>query len=352
MKRNGSVLVTGAAGFGGSHLVEHLLEHGEQVVALDQPQARPEYLAAVRGRIDYLVCDLAAGDTEVVRTALGGRQFKDVYHLAGLASVRRSFGEMRRTLEVNALATLNLLGALLRQGTPPRLLLVGSAEQYGDDPAGAAGFVEDAAQRPVSPYALSKVWQEALGCFYSRTERWPIVMTRTFNHTGPRQSPDFVCADFARQIARIELRLDEPVLRVGNLAAARDFLDVRDVVAAYRQVLERGAAGSVYNVCSGRAWSISDLLQILLGNAVIKIKVEVEVTRHRAVDIPVLLGDPNRLVREIGWEPRRAMETTLSDLLEYWRNRTAAEIHEKTESGPPPKFSTPDKLRKNAERAG
>ena len=252
MKRNGSVLVTGAAGFGGSHLVEHLLEHGEHVVALDHPQARPEHLAAVRDRIEYLACDLAGGDAEAIRAALGGREFKEVYHLAGLASVRRSFGEMRRTLEVNALATLNLLGALLRQGTPPRLLLVGSAEQYGIGPAGEAGFTEDAAQQPVSPYALSKVWQEALGGFYSRTERWPILMTRTFNHTGPRQGPDFVCADFARQIARIELRLDEPVLRVGNLAAARDFLDVRDVVAAYRLVLERGAAGSAYNVCSGR----------------------------------------------------------------------------------------------------
>lgn len=329
MMREGAVLVTGAAGFGGSHLVEHLLEHREHVVALDHPRARPDHLEAVRDRIEYLTCDLADGDAEAVRVAFGGREFKDVYHLAGLASVRRSFGEMRRTLEVNALATLNLLGALLRQGQPPRLLLVGSAEQYGTSQAGEAGFSEDAAQQPVSPYALSKVWQEALGGFYSRTERWPILMTRTFNHTGPRQGPDFVCADFARQIARIELRLDPPVLRVGNLAAARDFLDVRDVVAAYRLVLERGAAGSMYNVCSGRIWSISDLLRILLGHAVIRIKVEVEVARHRPVDIPVLLGDPRRLVRETGWEPRRAMESTLNDLLEYWRVRTAAEQRSK-----------------------
>ncbi|MHB8834758.1 MAG: GDP-mannose 4,6-dehydratase [Candidatus Methylomirabilia bacterium] len=325
MKRNGPVLVTGAAGFGGSHLVEHLLEHGEHVVALDHPEARPEHLATVRDRIEYLVCDLAGGDAEAVRSVLGGREFKEVYHLAGLASVRRSFGEMRRTLEVNALATLNLLGALLRQGTPPRLLLVGSAEQYGIGPAGGAGFSEDSAQQPVSPYALSKVWQEALGCFYARTERWPILMTRTFNHTGPRQGPDFVCADFARQIARIELRLAEPVLRVGNLDAARDFLDVRDVVAAYCLVLQRGVAGSVFNVCSGKLWRIADLLKILLGHAVIKIKVEVEVARHRPIDIPVLLGDPGRLIRETGWGPHRAMESTLNDLLEYWRERTAAE---------------------------
>jgi len=325
MKRSGSVLVTGAAGFGGSHLVEHLLEEGEHVVALDHPQARPEHLVAVRNRVDYLACDLACGDAEAVRSAFGGREFGAVYHLAGLASVRRSFGEMRRTLEVNALASLNLLGALLRQGKPPRLLLVGSAEQYGTTPAGETGLAEDAVQEPVSPYALSKVWQEALGSYYCRTERWPIFFTRTFNHTGPRQGPDFVCADFARQIARIELRLGEPVLRVGNLAATRDFLDVRDVVAAYRLVLENGAAGSAYNVCSGRAWSISELLRILLGHAVIKIKVEVEVARHRPVDIPTLHGDPGRLVRETGWQPSRTMESTLHDLLEYWRERTARE---------------------------
>lgn len=326
MKRNGLVLVTGAAGFGGSHLVEHLLEHGERVVALDHPQARTEHLAAVLERIEYLTCDLAGADAEEVRAALGGREFKEVYHLAGLASVRRSFGELRRTLEVNALATLNLLGALLRQGMPPRLLLVGSAEQYGTALAGECGIAEDAVQRPVSPYALSKLWQETLGCFYSRTERWPIVLTRTFNHTGPRQSSDFVCADFARQIARIELRLEEPVLRVGNLAAARDFLDVRDVVRAYRVVLERGEPGAAYNICSGRLWTISDLLRILLGHAVIKFKVEVEVGRHRPVDIPVLHGNPGRLVRATNWQPRHTMESTLNDLLEYWRRRTAAEI--------------------------
>jgi len=150
-------------------------------------------------------------------------------------------------------------------------------------------------------------------------------MTRTFNHTGPRQSPDFVCSDFARQIARIEFRLEPPVLRVGNLAAARDFLDVRDVVAAYRLVLERGEAGAIYNVCSGRAWPIAELLKILLAHAVIRIKVEVDVTRRRPIDIPVLHGDPGRLIRETGWEPRRGMEETLRDLLEYWRERVSDE---------------------------
>ena len=325
MSQREPVLVTGAAGFGGSHLVEHLLERECRVVALDHPASRPEHLAAVRERVEYVACDLATGGPDAVREALGGREFGAVYHLAGLASVRRSLGEIRRTLEVNAFASLNLMGALLRQGTPPRLLLVGSAEEYGPLPAGAGAVREDAPLAPVNPYALSKVWQEALGGYYARTERWPILMTRTYNHTGPRQAPDFVCADFARQIARIELHLQEPVIRVGNLAAARDFLDVRDVVGAYRRIVEQGVPGAVYNVCSGRVRSIAELLQLLLGHALLKIKVEVDVSRQRPLDVPVLHGDPGRLARDTGWAPAIELERTLGDLLAYWRGRVAAE---------------------------
>jgi GDP-4-dehydro-6-deoxy-D-mannose reductase len=323
--RRGTVLVTGAAGFGGSHLVEHLLHAGQTVVALDRPGAGPENLAAVGGRVEHLALDLAAEGPEQLHRAFGGREFRAVYHLAGFASVRRSWDDVRRTLEVNAFGTLNLMGALLRQAAPPALLLVGSAEEYGLGPGSGEALAEGDGLEPVSPYALSKVWQETLAGFYSRVERWPIHATRTFNHTGPRQSADFVCSDFARQIARIEFRLQEPVIRVGNLAAARDFLDVRDVVAAYRLILERGKPGMPYNVCSGRAWTIADLLQVLLGHAVIKIKVEVDMSRRRAVDIPKLLGDPGRLRADTGWEPRVAMEESLRDLLEHWRERTAAE---------------------------
>jgi GDP-4-dehydro-6-deoxy-D-mannose reductase len=330
--RRSPILVTGAAGFGGSHLVEHLLETGADVVALDHPDARLDNLGAVLKRIEHLPCDLAAADAEEIGRLLGPRDLGAVYHLAGLASVRRSWEDVRRTLEVNALGTLNLLGALQRRPRPPAVLLVGSAEEYGVAPGEGTAVVEDAPLAPVSPYALSKVWQEALGGYFARLERWPIHLTRTFNHTGARQSPDFVCSDFARQIARIEFRLEEPVIRVGDLTVARDFLDVRDVVGAYRLVVERGRAGVAYNVCSGRAWTIAELLNILLGHAVLKIKVEVDFSRRRPVDIPVLLGDPGRLKADTGWTPRYAMEECLRDLLEYWRVRTAEEAE-----GQPPR---------------
>lgn len=325
MRRRKQVLVTGAAGFGGSHLVAHLLDEGCEVVALDLPESPAGGLLALRDRIEYLSCDIADADGARLAEALRGREFGAVYHLAGLASVRRSWDDMRRTLQVNAFATLNLIGALVRQAKQPALLLVGSAEEYGAAKVDGAATAEDAPLSPISPYALSKVWQESLGAYYARIEHWPIFLTRTFNHTGPRQSPDFVCADFARQIARIELRLQEPVLRVGNLGAVRDFLDVRDVVAAYRLIVEKGRPGVPYNVASGTVWKIADLLQILLQHAVIKIKVEVDMSRRRAADIPALRGDPGRLCADTGWKPRIRIEETLRDLLEQWREQAAAE---------------------------
>jgi GDP-4-dehydro-6-deoxy-D-mannose reductase len=323
-KQHKNVLVTGAAGFAGSHLVDHLLGTGCRVTALDRADAPTANLAEAMGRIEYLPCDLMEEGGQL-EEQLRGREFDAVYHLAGLASVRRSWDDVRQTLKVNALGTLNLMGALLRQRTPPALLLVGSAEEYGEALGGGAATVEDAPLAPVSPYALSKVWQESLGAYYARVERWPVYFTRTFNHTGPRQSPDFVCSDFARQIARIELRLQDPVLHVGNLGASRDFLDVRDVVAAYRLVLEEGRPGVPYNVASGTVWKIADLLQVLLQHAVIKIKVEVDLTRRRTTDVPQLWGDPGRLRADTGWAPRVGVEEMLRDLLEHWRREAGAE---------------------------
>jgi GDP-4-dehydro-6-deoxy-D-mannose reductase len=326
MRDGGTVLVTGAAGFCGRHLVEDLLAQGADVVALDLQRPRLDELNRSSDRVTLVPCDLAVAGPGALEAALGGRRFSAVYHLAGLASVRRSFSDIRQTLEVNALAALTLFGALQRQDPLPPLLLVGSAEEYGPGPAEGSAFAEGMPLEPVSPYALSKVWQESLGRYYARTRRWPVLMTRTFNHTGPGQGSDFVCADFARQIARIELGLQAPVLRVGNLGAARDFLDVRDVAAAYRLVLERGSAGTVYNVCSGKTRSIAELLRLLLGHAAVAIEVAEDTSRLRPIDIPVLRGDPGLLVRETGWSPRYGMEETLRDLLGYWRGRAAAEV--------------------------
>jgi GDP-4-dehydro-6-deoxy-D-mannose reductase len=316
-------LITGVAGFGGSHLAEHLVERGFVVLGLDHPSASQANLAGIS--VEMLSADLADLDRRELNDFIGRTEPAAVFHLAGMASVRRSWDSVKETVSVNSLGTLNLLEALLGRSSRPPLLLVGSAEEYGAVPPRRQPIREDAPLAPKSPYSLSKVWQESLGSYYRRLEDWPLYMTRTFNHTGPRQNPDFVCADFARQIALIEGGGAEELIRVGNLKARRDFLDVRDVVRAYRLVVEKGRPGGIYNVCSGGKWKISELLAILLSLSSKKIRVEVDSDKIRPVDIPLLCGDPSRLRRSTGWKPKVPIEKTLGDLLEYWRIRVREE---------------------------
>ena len=175
--------------------------------------------------------------------------------------------------------------------------------------------------RPLSPYAVSKVGQDMLGYQYFMSFKLPVIRTRGFNHEGPRRGPVFVCSDFAKQIADIEKGRRPPVIRVGNLEARRDFTDVRDVVRGYWLALEKGQPGEVYNLCSGRAWTIRAMLDQLLGMTQVKVKVEQDPARMRPSDVPVLLGDAGKFKKATGWEPTIPFETTLRDLLEYWRAR-------------------------------
>jgi GDP-4-dehydro-6-deoxy-D-mannose reductase len=168
---------------------------------------------------------------------------------------------------------------------------------------------------------VSKVGQDMLGYQYWMSYRMPVVRTRGFNHEGPRRGPVFVCSDFAKQIADIEKGRKEPVIRVGNLEARRDFTDVRDVVRGYWLSLEKGQPGEVYNICSGRAWVIRDMLDHLFSLTTVKVKVEPEPARMRPSDVPVLLGDAAKFRKATGWEPEIPFEQTLRDLLDYWRQR-------------------------------
>jgi len=316
--RKPRVLITGAAGFGGGYLAAHLREKGFRVIGLDHPAAlrsRKRAGGPVSGIIPLDLTRLGPGKLEA---AVGKGKLAAVYHLAAIASVHRSWGSIQETVAVNAGGTLNLIEALRHLGRPP-LLLVGSADQYGVVPAGRQPLKESLPGNPRSPYALSKLWQESLGLYCFRLEKWPIYLTRTFNHTGPRQSPNFVCSDFARQVALIEAERQEPVIGVGNLAAVRDFLDVRDVVRAYLLLLEKGKPGIPYNVSSGKKWKIEDILHLLLGLAKVRIEVRKDPLRKRPADIPLQCGDPGRLRRATAWRPRYALDETLRDLLEYWR---------------------------------
>jgi GDP-4-dehydro-6-deoxy-D-mannose reductase len=190
---------------------------------------------------------------------------------------------------------------------------------YGLVEEGSQPIGEDEPLRPVNPYALSKVWQEQAARYFADVYRYPLYLTRPFNHIGPRQSWRFVCSDFAGQLARIEAGRAEPVIKVGNLSARRDFLDVRDVVAAYRLAVRLGQPGVPYNIASGQPHSIREVLEILLGHCRVEVRVVEEKERLRPVDIPLLTGDSGLLRRATGWMPRRDLKDTLADLLDYWR---------------------------------
>jgi GDP-4-dehydro-6-deoxy-D-mannose reductase len=312
------ILITGAAGFAGSHLLDLVEPEGRTVVAWRRPgEAMPMPPTGARAR--WMELDLL--DAEEVARAVRDVQPGVVYHLAGIAHVGSSWDRTHRTLEVNVLGTQHLLSALARIEPMPRVLVTGSALVYKDSDRAIA---ESDPVGPGSPYGLSKLAQEMTGAHAFAETGLPVLLTRPFNHVGPRQDPSFFTASVARQVARIERGLSEPVLEVGNLEGRRDLSDVRDTVRAYQAIAERGVAGTVYNVCAGQAYRIGDILEMLLSRAKVRIEVRRDPARYRPHDSPLVLGDRSRLTGELGWAPVIPMERTLSDLLEYWRQTVGA----------------------------
>jgi GDP-4-dehydro-6-deoxy-D-mannose reductase len=313
----GLPLVTGATGFAGSHLVEHLLHSrlGREpgVAAWANPRGAP---VPVRDpNIAWNAVDLL--DREAVRDAIAVLQPSVVYHCAGAADVGTSWVDPVTPLRVNALGTHHLLEAVRLACPTTAVVLAGSATVYRASPE---AITEESPIAPSSPYGVSKLAQEMLA---GRVTSFPVLLARPFNHAGPRQSPAFVTSSFARQIAEIEAGLATSVLRVGNLDARRDITDVRDTVRAYRMLAANGRPGRPYNICSGRAYRVGDLLEILLARATAPIRVACDPARLRPSDHPVLLGDPSRVWTEVGWQATIPIEDTLKDLLDYWRLRVA-----------------------------
>lgn len=305
-------LVTGASGFVGPHLVAALEAGGHEVWTTDRsPAARPD--------LQHTVCDL--GDDGSVRRLVESTQPDWLFHLASHSSVAHSFAHPQEVLVGNLGSTCNLLEAVRTKASKAKVLVVGSAEQYGVVAEAEQPIRENQPFRPASPYAVSKVAQEYLALQYATTWGIEIVVARSFNHSGPGQSDRFVLPAFARQIAACEKGLQEPVLRVGNLDVWRDFLDVRDVVRAYILLVERGESGTAYNVCRGEAFRIHDLLDGLRSRSRVELRVETDPERWRPADLPMLRGDSGRLRLATGWEPGIDMETTLTDLLDDWRQR-------------------------------
>jgi GDP-4-dehydro-6-deoxy-D-mannose reductase len=260
-------------------------------------------------------------DLQVVQALVAEVQPDYVFHLAAQSFVPTSFADPWDTLENNIRAQLNLLEAVRQSGREARLLVIGSNEEYGAPQPDELPQTEESPLRPHNPYAVSKIAQDFLGFQYHLAYGLPVVRVRPFNHTGPGQSPRFVIPAFASQIARIETGLQEPVVKVGNLEAARDFTDVRDIVRAYHLAVTRGRAGEVYNLASGQPRSVRGLLETLLSYAEVQIRVERDPARYRPVDVPVVCGSADKFHRLTGWKIEIPFEQTLRDVLGYWREQ-------------------------------
>lgn len=313
-------LVTGASGFAGSHLCEYLLEQaGWEVYALCYAACSTENLDPVREHLTLLSGDLM--DREWTVRTLAEVRPEAIYHLAGLSSPAASFADPAGTLSNNIIAQVHLFQGVLQAGIDPVIVIIGSGEEYGLVRPEEVPVNEDTPLRPANPYAVSKVAQDFLALQYHYSHGLRTVRLRPFNHIGPRQAPGFVTADFAGQLAEIEAGKREPVLRVGNLSARRDFTDVRDMVRGYFLAATHGEAGQVYNLGSGVGHSIAEILETLLGLCHVVVRVETDPGRMRPSDLPVLICDSSRFRRQTGWEARIPLEQTLRDILDYWRER-------------------------------
>ncbi len=311
-------LVTGADGFVGQWLVRELLDHGDEVTGVTRGDHTllTTLSTDAATQVRWLSAELL--EPETLRAAVKESKPQAVYHLAAQASVAQSLKDPASTIETNVVGTANVLEACRDEAPDALVLAVGSAEIYGNANPKALPLREDAPIRPNNPYAGSKAAAEVLALQYAQTGWLRVIATRSFNHTGPGQSTAFASAVFAKQCADITRGRQAPVLQHGNLSAQRDFLDVRDVVAAYRLLAERGASGTAYNVCSGHAISMREIVEELtrLVNRPVELRQDPE--RMRPVDTQVIVGDPGLLQRTTGWQASIPLPRTLRDLYDYF----------------------------------
>lgn len=312
-------LITGITGFVGSHLAEYLLSKGYEVYGTRRWRSRMENIEHILDKIKLVEADL--NDAHSIENAIKQIKPDYIFHLAGQSFVPTSWHAPQETVKTNVIGTLNLLEAVRKYSSESKIQIAGSSEEYGLVHENETPIKETNELRPLSPYGVSKVGEDRISYQYAQSYGLKIIVTRAFNHTGPRRGEVFVCSDFAKQIVQIERGLKEPVIHVGNLEAKRDFSDVRDVVKAYEVVLQKGDFGDVYNICSGKAYSIKYVLDTLLTMTDAKIEIKQDPDKMRPSDVPILLGDCTKFKNKTGWEPTIPFEQTLKDTLNYWRER-------------------------------
>lgn len=306
-------LIIGGAGFVGAYLIRHLKDDlGQDVIVTKMPQEQIETEGIE-------VLDLNILEKDSIVTLLREVHPDYIFHLAAQSSVSVSWKNPQLTIDVNVKGGVNLLEALRELDYKPRVLLIGSGEEYGHILPGETPILEGNVSRPGNIYAATKACQNMLGKIYADAYGLQVIMVRAFNHIGPNQAPLFVVADFCKQVAEIEAGKKEPVMRVGNLSAKRDFTDVRDVVRAYAMLVQNGEAGETYNIGSGHAIAIEDILEMILSNSKANIQVEVDSTKLRPVDIPIIEANTAKVQAATGWKPEIALEQTICETLDYWR---------------------------------
>jgi GDP-4-dehydro-6-deoxy-D-mannose reductase len=312
------ILVTGITGFVGGHLAEELLAAPHvELVGISRHGDWPAAWRHLAGRVSLRACDVSDGPA--VEAVLRDVRPGQIYHLAGYAHVGQSFREPDAAWAGNLAATRCLYDAVARWGGRSRILYVGSGMVYGDADTAEEAQNEDTPLRPASPYAASKAAADLASYQYARSPGLDIVRVRPFNHIGPRQSPQFAVASFARQVAAIERGRQLPVLETGNLTPRRDLTDVRDVVRAYRLLLEHGRTGEAYNVGSGTTCTMQEVVDRLRALSPVAIEVRQRADLVRATETKSARADASRLRRETGWAPRYTLDQTLGDTLAYWR---------------------------------
>ncbi|MDP8236566.1 MAG: GDP-mannose 4,6-dehydratase [Candidatus Erginobacter occultus] len=312
-------LITGIAGFAGGHLAESLIEAGWEVAGIERHGAVLDHPVFLLDRVKVEECDILAA-RELGRV-IGEFQPDAIFHLAGTTHIPMAQSDPQMAFETNIKGSLNILDATAASAPSARLILVSSAEVYGKSRPEEMPLTEDRPLRPASIYGLTKLCAEETAFYYARTRGLDAVVLRPFNHIGPGQRPRFVSASFALQIARIEKGLQPPVLEVGNLDPARDFTDARDMVRGYRLAVGKCDSGSVYNICSGRAYPIREILDRLLKLSDLEIEVRPSAERTRATDVPIFRGDHSRFTAATGWRPEYGIDDTLKAILDYWRGR-------------------------------
>ena len=311
------VLITGITGFVGSHLAEYLLSKDVEVWGTKRWRSKLDNIATIVNDLNLIDCDIK--DSSSVDYIIKQIKPDKIFHLAAQSYVPTSWNAPAETLSTNIMGQLNILEACRRAVINPVIQIACSSEEYGLVKPNEVPISELNYLRPLSPYGVSKVGQDLLGYQYAQSYGMNIIRTRAFNHTGPRRGDVFVESNFAKQIAMIEKKKQEPIIYVGNLEAQRDYTDVRDMVNAYWLATEKCEPGEVYNICSGKTWTIKSVLDLLLSYTTEEVTIEQDSKRLRPSDVEILLGNNVKFMQATNWQPVIKFEQTLLDLLNYWR---------------------------------